>query len=251
MVYTQVIFLIIIASVLGSFFNMLIHRLPKGEDIVFKRSHCPECSHSLGVLDLIPVFSFLFLRGKCRYCAEKIRPRYFAVEILTIILALSCWFWLGFSGLFFLYFFFLSVMLLIFFMDWEEQIIPDSLTFLLIGVGLGLHIWQGNFLSAFYGLLLGYTFFWLVGFLAKLYYKKEAMGGGDLKLAAAIGAYWGWQIAAMAIYFSFLFGGVVCVGLLLTKKKQRTETIPFGPFLVLGVVLALIFGDVIWKFYFG
>jgi len=245
-----ILFIILISSVLGSFFNMLIHRLPRNQEIVKKPSHCPKCQHKLTWLDLLPILSYLFLKGRCRYCREKIASRYLLVEISSVFLFTTCWLIFGPTYLFLKYSFFLSIMLLIFFTDLETKKIPDSLNYVLVCIGLLLGFYQHTIVDSILGLIIGSLIFLSIGFLAKLYYKKEALGGGDVKLSGAIGAYWGLSIMLFSIYFSFLIGGLVSIFLIILKKKTNQDYIAFGPFMVLGSILALLISDYLIILYF-
>ncbi|MBT3261022.1 prepilin peptidase [bacterium] len=245
-----ILFIILISSVLGSFFNMLIHRLPRNQEIVKKPSHCPKCQHKLTWLDLLPILSYLFLKGRCRYCREKIASRYLLVEISSVFLFTTCWLIFGPTYLFLKYSFFLSIMLLIFFTDLETKKIPDSLNYILICTGLFLAFYEHSIIDSILGLIIGSFIFLSIGFLAKLYYKKDALGGGDVKLSGAIGAYWGLSIMLFSIYFSFLIGGLVSIFLIILKKKTNQDYIAFGPFMVLGSILALLISDYLIILYF-
>jgi len=245
-----ILFIILISSVLGSFFNMLIHRLPRNQEIVKKPSHCPKCQHKLTWLDLLPILSYLFLKGRCRYCREKIASRYLLVEISSVFLFTTCWLIFGPTYLFLKYSFFLSIMLLIFFTDLETKKIPDSLNYVLVCIGLLLGFYQHTIVDSILGLIIGSLIFLSIGFLAKLYYKKDALGGGDVKLSGAIGAYWGLSIMLFSIYFSFLIGGLVSIFLIILKKKTNQDYIAFGPFMVLGSILALLISDYLIILYF-
>ena len=172
-------YLAILGGILGSFENMLINRLPKEENIVWKRSYCPSCKHKLGILDLVPIFSYLSVLGKCRYCKKKIPIRYLLVELLNIALILSCFYVYGFSFLFFKTYIFMFGLLIIFFTDLKEQIVPDSISISFIILGLASAIYEKNILDSIYGLIIGFSIFFIIGFIAKLYYKKDALGFGD------------------------------------------------------------------------
>jgi leader peptidase (prepilin peptidase) / N-methyltransferase len=245
------LFVVTIGAILGSFFNLLIHRLPKNENIVYKRSHCPSCNHPLGVLDLIPILSFIFLKGRCRYCKKGIAPRYPIVEIISAFIFWICYINFGLDYLFFKYALFLSCLLVIFFTDLETYIIPNVITYPLILIGIGLGVFEHNIADHLWGTLVGFMIFFVIAVLAKLYYKKDAMGGGDMKLGAAIGAFWGVKLAILSIYFGFFLGGITGFFLIAIKVKKRTDHIPFGPAIILGTCIALVWGELIWNIYIG
>lgn len=248
------ILIFIIGAVVGSFLNVCIYRLPRGESIVFPASHCPHCNTTLGYVDLIPVIGFLLLRGVCRTCQQKISWRYPLVEILTglFFVALALVFpWgqvpivLGF------YFIFVVLLLVVFFIDLEHQVIPDVVIGIGIVGGLLLNLLKGQtfIISALLGLLLGYLVLWLIAKIGGAVFKKEAMGDGDPYLAAMLGAWLGWQSVLLVIFLAYLIGaGVLIIPLLLGKLKLG-QAVPFGPLLVAGGLLALFYGPQIINWY--
>ncbi|MCP4050469.1 MAG: prepilin peptidase [bacterium] len=238
-------------AVFGSFFNMLIHRIPLEEDIVVKRSYCPACKHKLYFMDLIPLLSYIFLLGKCRHCKEKISIRYFICELLSTVLILICWHLLGFSFIFFKTYFFLACMLVVLFIDIEHHIIPDVISLPLIIIGAAVSVYEKVIIDAIYGLVTGFSVFFIIGLLAKLYYKKTALGFGDIKLISAIGLYWGLKITVLTTYFSFIFGGAAGLFMILTGLRKKTDYIAFGPAIIAALVFSISFGNKIWIMYFG
>jgi len=249
---TQIlIFLAVLGTCLGSFLNVLIHRLPKKEGIVLKRSYCPHCKEKLRVIELIPILSYIFQLGKCRHCQKKISFRYFLVETLSAITLPLMWTFFGHGLLFYKTSLFLFALIVVFFTDMETYLIPDKITLPMVMGGLIFAVIEKNILDSIYGLLVGFLTFVIIGVLAKLYYKKDAMGGGDMKLGAAMGAFWGLKITIMMCYFSFLIGGLLGFILLITHLKERSDHIPFGPAMVLGSITSLAFGEKLWSMYFG
>jgi leader peptidase (prepilin peptidase)/N-methyltransferase len=238
-------------AVLGSFFNMLIHRIPLKGDIVFKPSHCPKCEHRLGIIDLIPILSYLFRLAKCGYCKKPISPRYFIVEILSVANVALCWMAFGMSGLFFKTTLFISCLIILFFIDLEHFLLPDVITLPLIAIGLIWGAIDGNIKDVALGSVVGFSVYFIIAFLAKLYYKKDALGGGDMKLGAAIGAFWGLKMALLSIYFSFLFGGAFGIALIVMKKRKLADHLAFGPAMILAFLFAFIWGEKIVKAYLG
>ena len=239
----------IFGSIMGSFLNVCIHRMPAQESVVWPSSHCPHCNKTIAWFDNIPLVSFFVLRGKCRSCGKKISWQYFIVELVTAFL---------FAGFF--YFFmpvskagvYLAMTLALLVesvIDWRYKIIPDEITFpgIIFGVAAsaffpvihGEFFWARGFAQALIGASLGAGLLIAVGTLAEFVMKKEAMGGGDVKLLAMIGAVIGWQGVLWTIFVSSLVG--TAVGLYLRMKKGE-EAIPFGPFLALGAFLYLFFG---------
>jgi leader peptidase (prepilin peptidase)/N-methyltransferase len=248
-------FVFIIGTVIGSFLNVCIHRLPRGDSIIYPASHCPHCKQRLGFVDLIPVLGYLFLRGKCRYCKTPISFRYPLVEVLSgALLVWVAWkFPLALKPLEFgFYAVFIFLMLVAFFIDLEQQVIPDKLSFSGIILGLIFNyakslLYHGErglnpFLSAVYGMLLGYFFLFLIAKLGKLWFKKEVMGEGDLFLAALLGAFLGWQGVLLSLFLAYLVAGSVALIFLILGKVKMGQYVPFGPALAAGGILTLLFG---------
>ena len=269
----------IFGTLIGSFLNVVILRLPPrimhewrcqcrelletGEaeepappGLVLARSRCPGCGHQISALENIPIISYLFLRGKCSGCKQKISPRYLVVETLTgLAFALVVWkfgiteqalYALVFSG-------FLVAMSGI---DIDHQLLPDNLTLPLMWGGLLLSL-NGTYtdpVSSLIGGAAGYLVLWLIYHLFKIATGKEGMGYGDFKLLAAIGACLGWQVLPQVILISSLVGAVTGIFMLLFNRNRKGEPIPFGPFLAAAGWIALIWGDQIrdaYSAYFG
>lgn len=222
---------------------MLIYRLPRGIISLEKRSYCPKCKHKLGFTDLIPLISFLALGAKCRYCQKSIPWRYFIVEFLTALL-FTLTFWkhqsIISSGLF-LDLLFISVFILIFFIDLETMIIPDIL--LAVGFATGvMHLFVKvaslNIEQSFWHIIWGLIWFSLF-FLIYFFTKSKGMGFGDVKYAGVIGFIFG-PISFYVILNSFIVGGIWASVLVLMRKKTLKERIPFGPFLSLSAIIFLL-----------
>jgi leader peptidase (prepilin peptidase)/N-methyltransferase len=243
----------IISLLLGSFFNVCIHRLYSGESIVYPPSHCPSCKHSLGPLDLVPVFSYLALMGKCRYCGERISPRYPVVELLTSISYILLYKAIGLGWGFAAYSIFLGILIIITFIDLEHQIIPNIL--IVIGLVMGLLFSLINITTgitdALLGFALGFGSLLLVALLAKLLLRKDGMGGGDIKLLGVIGLFLGWKLTLLTLLLSIYIGGIFSIILLLLRIKKKGDYIPFGPFISLAGFIALLWGKNIIQWYVG
>ena len=181
----------IISLLLGSFYNVCIHRIQSGKSIVYPPSHCPSCNHTLGPLDLVPVFSYMILLGKCRYCRERISPRYPIVELLTSISYILMYKTLGLTWSFAAYSVLLGILIITTFIDIEQQIIPNIL--IVIGLVTGLFFSAISITTgvadALLGFCLGFGSLLIVALLAKLLIRKEGMGGGDIKLLGMIGLF--------------------------------------------------------------
>lgn len=237
--------LFIIGSILGSFFNVIVYRVPRGESIVRPPSACPACGTRLRARDNIPVLGYLMLRGRCRYCAAPISARYPVVEILSGILPVLFFIRFGASTPFFVFWPLSCVLLVLSFIDLDLRIIPDKVTLPGIAVGLIVAPLVGllGFWESLLGVLVGGGALYLIGVLGELILKKESMGGGDVKLAAMLGAFMGWKLILPALFVAFLVGAVVGVITLARKPKDWDSSLPFGPFIALGAVLALLWGE--------
>jgi leader peptidase (prepilin peptidase)/N-methyltransferase len=232
----------------GSFLNVCIHRLPRGKSIVFPPSACPACGAPIRWRDNVPVLSFLLLRGKCRACRKRISPRYPLVELVTglLFLFVALRLPLGWALLFPLYYG--CILTVTFFTDLELQLIPDSLTLPAIPIGLLYHGWiGGEWLDSIAGVIVGGGSLWLIGALYQRVRHREGMGGGDVKLAAAMGAFLGWGGVLFVLFLSSLAGGLFGIGLLLFGGRRGSAAIPFGVFLAPIGFFALFF----WKDWLG
>ncbi|MFC5476477.1 prepilin peptidase [Paraherbaspirillum soli] len=265
----------IFGLLVGSFLNVVIHRLPQmmqresdnyvahesGKplphtdryNLVVPRSACPKCHHQIGALENIPVLSYLVLRGKCIACKTPISARYPIVETLTGVLsAFLIWhFGSGWAGLATLVFAYLLIAMT--FIDADTQLLPDDLTLPLLWCGLLLNLF-GLFVplsDAVIGAAAGYLALWSIYWVFKLLTGKEGMGYGDFKLLAALGAWLGWKMLPIIILFSSLVGAVVGIALIVFTRRGREKPIPFGPYLAASGMLALLYGKPILETYFS
>ncbi len=257
----------------GSFLNVVIHRLPKmmeaewathhaearGEEfppagqynLIVPRSACPTCGHQITALENIPLLSYLALRGKCSACHAGISPRYPLVEALTGVLSgLVAWHF-GFSGMALAALLFTFSLIALTFIDFDTFLLPDDITLPLLWAGLLFNLGGGftNLQSAVIGAMAGYLTLWSIYWLFKLVTGREGMGFGDFKLLAAIGAWFGWQLLPAVILLSSLTGSVIGIGLMIVARHGRNVPIPFGPYLALGGILALFCGPQLARFY--
>jgi len=255
-------FIFILGAVLGSFLNVCIYRLPLGKSIVFPPSHCPACHARLTFIDLIPVFSYLLLLGRCRHCHKPISARYPLVEIMAGLGFVFSWLLAGGNVFDFMFFAaFISVSIVIFFTDLEHQLIPDGASYFGIGLGLiynfirGLqtHDWSpaNPFFSSVGGVIVGFGLLFAISVFGKFIYKKEVMGEGDWFVAALLGAFFGWGGALMAIFIAYLLAAMAATILLIFKRAKFGGYVPFGPALVLGGVIVLFFGGPLLSWYWG
>lgn len=242
----------VFGSVIGSFLNVCIYRLPRDKSIVFPGSHCPHCNQAIRFYDNIPIVSFLVLRGRCRTCGAAISPRYVIVEALAGCLSLVLF--LHFPPVEYLvYFAFCASLIVITFIDLEFQIIPDiiSLPGIPIGFLCSFLLSRVTYFDSLLGILLGGGILFAVAEGYLLVTKTEGMGGGDIKLLAMIGAFLGYQAVLVTIFLSAFVGSVVGVTLMLLKGKDRKYAIPFGPFLALAAIICLFWQQPLIAWYQG
>ncbi len=257
---------------IGSFLNVCIYRIPNRGNIVNPPSHCPTCKEPIKPYDNIPLFSYLLLGGKCRSCGTGISYRYPLVEAITGLGFALLVHRFGITLPTLLYLVFFSALVVLTFIDLEHMILPFVITIggtvlglfvaflpgFIAPVGLPLpqvfRLLPAGFVSSVVGLLLGGGLFWSIRVLAEVLLKKEAMGGGDIPLAAMIGSFLGWQKLLLTIFLASLSGSVVGVMLLALRLKGRKgeevdTTVPFGPFLALGATLSLLWGGRLIEWY--
>lgn len=243
------IWFFLLGSAVGSFLNVLIYRLPRKESILFPSSRCPSCNHKLAPKDLVPIFSYIFLKGKCRYCRAKISIRYPLVETLTaIFFALSFWVY-GWSFHCFKILILFSFLLPIFFIDIEHMLIPDVLSFAGLGIGFFLSLLEGKIYQSILGSIVFGGILLLIYLGALLILKEEGMGQGDIKLGFFLGSFLGLKLSLLALFLSYILGGVISVFILLFKNKDLKTAIPFGPFLISGSFISLFWGESIISLY--
>ncbi len=241
----------VIGCCLGSFFNVVICRLPEGQSIVLPGSHCPRCKQPLAFYDNVPLVSYLVLRGRCRHCGEPISVRYPVVELLSGLLLLFLFRRYGFTPTFFFYSVFASLLIMISFIDLDSYLIPDrlSLSGILIGFFTSFFNPQINWVNSLIGIVLGGGTFYLIAWGYHRWRHQEGLGGGDIKLLAMIGAFIGWP----GVVFTILVGSVVgtVAGLVVMWKTRQgmAARLPFGPFLALGGVSYLFWGKAFFLWY--
>jgi len=250
------IFIVILGLCIGSFLNCVLYRLEKNESFVKGRSYCPHCKHSLSWLDLIPVASFLFLQGACRYCNKKISIQYPLLEIATGLLFLLIFnFQLSainaFSVPVFIQLLFLlyiaSSLIVIFVYDLKHYLIPDSVLFPAIAVSFLYRLFENVFYFPHYLLAAFIASGFFLGIF--LLSKGKWMGFGDVKLALLLGLLLGFPNILVGLFLSFFFGAIIGLILMYFKKKGLKSEVPFAPFLIVGTFVALFFGDAIIQWY--
>jgi leader peptidase (prepilin peptidase)/N-methyltransferase len=270
-----IVFVGILSLMIGSFLNVVIHRLPimmerdwaeqcselAGQQqrvpqapytLSTPRSSCPHCGHFITAIENIPVLSYIFLGGKCRSCRAGISLRYPTVEAITAILSSIVAWQFGFSwlcaGALLVTWFLIALT----FIDFDHQLLPDSLTLFLLWSGLFFNLFHvfTDLNSSVIGAMAGYLSLWSIYHLFKLVTGKEGMGYGDFKLLAALGAWLGWQALPMIVLLSSFVGAIVGIMLILTRQLQRDIPIPFGPYLAAAGWIAMLWGSSITEVYF-
>jgi leader peptidase (prepilin peptidase)/N-methyltransferase len=269
----------IVGAVIGSFLNVVIHRLPLEESIVFPNSRCPSCGAAIAFYDNIPVLSYVALGGKCRGCKKRISFRYPAVELLTAALFAAVAWHDGLSAALPFDLVFASALLALVFIDAEHMILPNVITYpgmvfalvarialpyltgtphfddipsLSSGALAGLPVWVVSIAGAVIGALIGGGSLWLMGWTWEKLRGIEAMGLGDVKMMFMVGAYLGWRLTILTIFVGVLTGSVIGIGLMARQGQRNMQMLlPFGVFLGLGAVAALLFGSPLVEWYAG
>ena len=238
--------------IFGSFANVVIHRLPRELSVVKPRSFCPPCQKTIPWWGNIPLFSYIFLRAKCAFCKAPISPRYFFVELLTAVLFLASYLSAGWGWKLLFLFYLNFALVVIFFIDLEFCIIPDWFTLPGILLGMGYAVlnpavgWQNGLI----GFLVGGGGFLLLAYMGQLIFKKESMGGGDIKMAAMLGAFLGWQKLLLVFFLASLVAVLTFFVIRLLKPKSLADRlIPFGPFLVFAALVAYYWGGALISLY--
>ena len=241
----------VLGLMFGSFANVLVHRLPRGESIVFPGSRCPACGRAIQWRDNIPVLSWLLLRGRCRHCSARIHWRYPLLEAgLAVLWAFLAWHSGPGEHL--------AMALILSFLLWtltwidvETGLLPNALTFPGIGIGLAFAYADGRFADAAIGAAAGYAVFWSVAALYRLAMHREGMGQGDFKLLAMLGAFFGWQALPFIIFLSSFSGAVIGGLMLLFSGRSLRVELPFGPYLAAAGMLWLVWRDALLAAFAG
>ncbi|MCX6790868.1 MAG: prepilin peptidase [Candidatus Gribaldobacteria bacterium] len=246
----------IFGTIIGSFLNCFVYRLKENQEFIKGRSHCPKCQHQLSWLDLLPVVSFLFLGGKCRYCHQKIAWQYLIVELVTGVLFGLVFIYelqaknfgvlnldsvasLGFLTLI------LSFLIIIFIYDLKYYLIPDQIIYSAIIATLLFKIFFGWSWLILLAVLVAGGFFFLIWLVS----KGAWMGFGDVKLAIFMGLFLGWPLILVALFLAFFIGAIIGLILMLLKQKGIKSEIPFGPFLIIATCLAFVWGNELISWY--
>jgi leader peptidase (prepilin peptidase) / N-methyltransferase len=236
----------VLGAIFGSFLNVCIYRLPREKSIVTPGSSCPHCEKPIAFYDNIPLLSYLILRGKCRHCGIKISIRYAAVELLTAVLYTLLFSVYGLSLELAVALLFVTVLIVVSFIDLDFRIIPDILSLGGLLVGAGFSFLRGpvfDYVDAFWGIILGGGVLWAIASTYELLRKREGMGGGDIKLLAMIGSFCGIKGVLFSLVSGSLLGSLVGIPLMIIKHADTKYALPFGPFLSFGAMLYVLTGD--------
>jgi leader peptidase (prepilin peptidase)/N-methyltransferase len=247
----------ILGTLIGSFLNVCIYRIPRKMSLLYPSSRCTSCGNPIKFYDNIPIVSYLILQGKCRHCRAHYSARYLFIEafngVLYVLVVMR--YGVEWSALF--YCVFVSVMIVIFFIDLDLQIIPDIITLpgILLGLILGGFILPDPFArhvplgikTSFIGAVAGFSFFYLTAIIGRAVFKKDAMGGGDIKMMAMIGAFLGWKGVILTTFVASLFGALL--GTLMIVFSDKGEKVPFGPYLAFGSCVSVFSGQEILNSY--
>ncbi|MGH9820304.1 MAG: prepilin peptidase, partial [Pyrinomonadaceae bacterium] len=275
--YVGYLFVFLIGAAIGSFLNVVIHRVPNEESIVFPNSTCPKCGNPIKAYDNVPILSWLILGGKCRNCKEPISIRYPAVEILTALSFILVFWRIGFNVFLPVGLAFTAVMIALVFIDAENMILPNVITYPLLTASVivrllfpilfttnyfsdlahfpfaqmaGYPLWVPSVLGAILGGLVGGGSLWLVGEIWKRLRGVEAMGLGDVKMMFGVGALLGWRLAFLTIFVGAFLGALTGISAVISRRDRNFQAqIPFGIFLGLGSVISLLFGDQLIQWY--
>lgn len=275
--FVAYIVVFVIGACVGSFLNVVIHRVPNEESIIFPNSACPNCKNAIKPYDNLPLLSWLILRGKCRNCKNPISARYPAVELLTALLFVLVYWRVGFDWFLPVALIFTTTMVALIFIDAENMILPDVINYPLLVFALlvrilfpifvgaeyftdikifpltylqGQPLWLVSLCGAILGGLAGGGSLWLVGWIWEKLRGVEAMGFGDVKMMFAVGALLGWRLTLLSIFLGAFSGAIIGIVLLSQQKdKDMQMQIPFGIFLGIGSIIALLFGEPLVQWY--
>ena len=248
-----ILLLIVFSLSMGSFLNVVIHRLPRGESLISPGSHCPECSHRIRFYENIPLLSFVVQNGKCRHCGASISWRYPIVEGLTALILMSLLAVFGWSRELLVYGVLMSFLIPISFIDLETGFIPDKLTLpaAILGIIFLFAFQIVTWKNALTGAVSGGIFLLILMVLGKAVFKKDAMGMGDVKLLVMIGIYVGFPAVLYSLFLGSLAAFIVILAGLLLKKQSLKSTIPFGPFIAIGCLSYILGGKLLIDWYLG
>ena len=269
----------VVGALIGSFLNVVIYRVPREESVVFPNSRCPSCGHAIAFYDNVPVLSYLMLGGRCRSCKVHISARYPAVEALTALLWLAVVWRDGLTFALPFDLIFVTAITALIFIDAEHMLLPNAITYpgivfalvarlalpylmgqphfddlpsLMNGMLAGFPLWAASLAGALIGALVGGGSLWLMGWTWEKLRGVEAMGLGDVKMMFMVGAYLGWRLTILNIFLGVLSGSLIGIALMARQGKRNMQMLlPFGVFLGIGAIAALLFGSQIVEWYAG
>lgn len=246
----QLTILVLLGLAVGSFLNVCIHRIPRGQSLMFPGSRCPGCGYELRWFDNIPVASYALLGGRCRRCRARISIRYPLVELATMALFVGHGLTFGWTALLVPRLFFACVLVVLFAIDLEHHLLPNAIT--LPGIVIGLissAVLPPGLVDALIGVLIGGGVLWLIGEAYYRYSGHEGMGGGDVKMLAMIGAFLGWKLVLVTLVLSSFAGSIIGLAVIAAKRGGMKYALPYGTFLALGALAASLAGDRIVNWY--
>jgi len=257
LIYT---YIFIVGACLGSFYNVVGLRISAGKSIIHPRSSCPKCHHELSWWELIPIFSYLILVGKCRRCKSHISTKYMLFELLTALLFIFSYYQFGFSGEFVVSVLFVSLIVIISVSDFEYMLIEDKVIVFFLIVFLVLRIFiplpsefstlkLNSYVESLIGGVFGFGLLYWIAFIGQKVYNQEVMGGGDIKLYGIIGLILGLKMTFLSLFFASILGTIIGLTLSIFKIIKRENPIPFGPFIGLGSLLTYYYGHNIINWY--
>ena len=270
-------FIFLLGAAIGSFLNVVIYRIPRGQSIVYPYSACPQCGSAIKAFDNIPILSWLILGGKCRHCKNPISLRYPTIEFMTALIFVLIFWQIGFNLFLPICFIFVATMIALVFIDAEHMILPNVITYpllffsmmvrfvfpLLFGASYFTDLkffplnrledypaWLVSILGAILGAIVGGGFLWLVGEIWKRLRGVDAMGLGDVKMMFGVGALLGWRLTLLSIFLGAFIGALAGILIITRQKDKGFQTqIPFGIFLGVGSIVALLFGEQMIRWY--
>jgi len=244
------ILVFLFGSMIGSFLNVCIYRIPRNISIVFPSSFCTICKKDIPYYYNVPIIGYFLLKGKCKFCNNKISKRYPLVESLTALFALICFYtWQPIEAS--VHFLFIATLIAITFIDIDFQIIPDSINYtgIVISIVLSIFFFKRGLTNTLIATFVGGGLFYIIGKTYEIIAKKEGLGGGDVKLMAFFGAYLGLKAIFFITFVGSLTGTIYGIYLMVSKNKNKDYAIPFGPFLCLSALIYLFFGEKITSWY--
>lgn len=249
----EIILVFILGLIVGSFSNVCIYRIPRNESIIYPASHCPNCRNGILAKDNIPLLSYILLKGRCPNCGSRISIKYPVVEFLTGLVYVIIYQIHGVSVQSLIYIVLSSALIIIAFIDLGEQVIPEviSLPGIVIGLILSFFVHHISFVNSALGIVIGGGIILVIRLAGSLIFKKESMGIGDIELAAMIGAFLGWRYITISLFLGFFLGALTGIILIISKIKSREDAVPFGPFIILGSFISLLWGEKILSWYVG